>query len=192
MPHACTHLNGVSQSPKSCPFHVTTSRTWRIPLSRQLSSKIQSKTVCGGRVEGKGFMRGLPSTRERIVVFGTVGTSVHQGRALGFSIGCTHLYQQSQTSDVSLQDIVFPSVQALPRPIQSRGRPECHRADLQTHRSRPSSLAILHTCTCLPTCLPSHFSCYLAMTIHEPRSRAEAARGPCPSASSFSAPVSAC
>ncbi len=48
-----------------------------MPLSRQLSSRIQSSTVCGGRDDGKGLMSGLPSTRDRSVVLGTVGSCQH-------------------------------------------------------------------------------------------------------------------
>ena len=66
-----TNLKGVSQSPRSCPFHEITSRMCRIPLSRQFSSRMQSRTVCEGSTDGKGFIKGFPSTRDRNVVFGT-------------------------------------------------------------------------------------------------------------------------
>lgn len=66
-----TCLKGVSQSPISWPFQVSTSNTCTIPLNFQFSSRIQSSAVCGGRGDGKGFIKGFPSTRDRIVVFKT-------------------------------------------------------------------------------------------------------------------------
>ena len=69
--HGSTDRNDDSQSPMSCPFHLMTSRTWRMPFSLQFWSNIQSNTVSDGRGDGKRAMRGLPRTRERRVVLGT-------------------------------------------------------------------------------------------------------------------------
>ncbi len=63
--------NDDSQSAMSCPFHLMTSRTWRMPFSLQFWSSMQSNTVSEGRGDGKRCRRGFPRTRERMVVLGS-------------------------------------------------------------------------------------------------------------------------
>lgn len=69
--------NDDSQSAMSCPFHLMTSRTWRMPLSLQFWSSMQSNTVSDGRGDGKRAMSGFPRTRERMVVLGTGVFATH-------------------------------------------------------------------------------------------------------------------
>ena len=66
------YLNEVSQSPMSWPFHLITSRTCRMPLWVQFWSRIQSRIVFCGRIEGKAGNRCFPTNRDRRTVFGTV------------------------------------------------------------------------------------------------------------------------
>jgi hypothetical protein len=66
-----TNLKPASQSPTSCPFHLTTSNTCNIPFSFQFASKMQSNTVKGGKADGNRAKRDFPRSRDRSVVFGT-------------------------------------------------------------------------------------------------------------------------
>ena len=133
-----------------------------MPLSLQFASRIQSRTVKGGREDGKRCISVFPSNRERSVVLGTTKEKhdLHEICCQILEECNTHLCQLHQPIDVLQPNIFSPPVRALLQPNQSPDLWEGHRCKpfhreevRHPTRDRQTSFqGVPRTCIYLPIC----------------------------------------
>ncbi len=133
-----------------------------MPLSLQFASRIQSRTVKGGREDGKRCISVFPNNRERSVVLGTMKEKNNRHESCcQIPEECnTHLCQLHQPTGVLQPNIFSRRVRARLQPNQSPNLWEGRRCNLfhreEVHhptRDRQTSFqGVPRTCIYPPIC----------------------------------------